>query len=473
MPRIDESKTNKELFKNTGIIAIGQISTKIVNFFLLPLYTTLLSQEDYGIVDYLTTIASLIAVVVGLQVGQAVFRFLTSNRDNLKRIKEICSTSFYMTLIASCVFVMIFWMLHPFIKIQYSGFLVIYVISLISLQTLSGFVRGLGHNGYYSFANFLAALVTLIMNVFLVAVLRRGVAAMLLAYTVGPFFGSVYLFLKSKIYKNISISQFTRSDTKLILSYSLPLIPNDLSWSLIHASDRMVILNYLGAAANGLIAVASKFSTIYTTAFSIFNASWTEQVVLHFHDEGGDKYISRMFDKIVVFFACVAIGIVAIMPIIFPILVNSKFNDAYQLAPYYMIAVFFNAVVGMISAIYLINSETGKIAVSTMVAAAINIIVDLSLVDEIGIFAAPVSSICGYATISLWRFIDVNRRYCKVEIPIERLLALFVMCIITLFSYYKHRIEITAVVIVVDIILALILNRGMIEYFKGVIKRRK
>ena len=41
----------KRLIKNTGIIAIGNISTKLVSFFLLPLYTTLLSASEYGVFD--------------------------------------------------------------------------------------------------------------------------------------------------------------------------------------------------------------------------------------------------------------------------------------------------------------------------------------------------------------------------------------------------------------------------------------
>ena len=55
MGSIDLNNTNKALFKNTGIIAIGQISTKIVNFLLLPLYTALLTTQEYGLVDILST----------------------------------------------------------------------------------------------------------------------------------------------------------------------------------------------------------------------------------------------------------------------------------------------------------------------------------------------------------------------------------------------------------------------------------
>lgn len=38
----------RRLIKNTGIIAIGNISTKLVSFFLLPLYTAVLSTAEYG-----------------------------------------------------------------------------------------------------------------------------------------------------------------------------------------------------------------------------------------------------------------------------------------------------------------------------------------------------------------------------------------------------------------------------------------
>lgn len=43
----------KRLLKNTGIIAIGNLSTKLISFLLLPLYTAILSASEYGTVDYI------------------------------------------------------------------------------------------------------------------------------------------------------------------------------------------------------------------------------------------------------------------------------------------------------------------------------------------------------------------------------------------------------------------------------------
>ena len=102
----------------------------------------------------------------------------------------------------------------------------------------------------------------------------------------------------------------------------------------------MIVSAIISVSANGLLAAASKFSYIYTTAFSIFNTSWTEQVVLHYKDEGGTEYISKMFDKMVTFFGSVGIGIITCMPVAYNILINTQYKDGYGLVFYYVIAVF-------------------------------------------------------------------------------------------------------------------------------------
>lgn len=55
---------SKELVKNTAILTIGKMCTQFVSFLLLPLYTALLSTEEYGIVDLFTTYIACVAPIV-------------------------------------------------------------------------------------------------------------------------------------------------------------------------------------------------------------------------------------------------------------------------------------------------------------------------------------------------------------------------------------------------------------------------
>ena len=70
----------KKLVKNTAILAIGQLSSKIFTFLLLPVYTSLLTPDDYGTIDALQTVISLALYFVTLQIENAVFRFVIENR---------------------------------------------------------------------------------------------------------------------------------------------------------------------------------------------------------------------------------------------------------------------------------------------------------------------------------------------------------------------------------------------------------
>ena len=63
----------KVLFKNTAIVTIGKICTQLMTFFLLPIYTAILTTEEYGVVDLLNTLVSLFIPVVTLQIEQGVF----------------------------------------------------------------------------------------------------------------------------------------------------------------------------------------------------------------------------------------------------------------------------------------------------------------------------------------------------------------------------------------------------------------
>lgn len=457
-----EKANNKTLIKNTGIIAIGNISTKLINFLLLPLYTSLISAEDYGMIDLLSTYATLILAVVSLQLYQAVFRFIAVDRDNPEKTKSTMTTIYGLSLIAAVVYAIGFVILPPFFHFRPKWYLLFQVLANIYLLMTTNAARGIGDNSVYAFSNFFSAAVTLVLNVLLLVVLRLNAMMMLWAYIIGPIAGGTVAFVGKKLWRYFSIRQFNLTHAKEYLKYAAPLVPNELSWWVVHASDRTIISVVLGVTFNGMIAVASKFSGIYTTVFSVFNAAWTEQCVLHFNEQGGKKYIAETTVTVTKLFVSITIGIVAFIPFVFPVMVDAKYAVAYELVPPYMVAVFFNVLIGLISPIYLINNETGKVAASTFAAALINIVVDLVLVKFIGIYAAPISSLCAYLVISLWRLWDVEKRYLKI--PFEKrllLMSILVFAIVTV-GYYSKIIVVQIVCAVFACLFAIRVNLKML-----------
>ena len=78
----------KQLVKNTLIIAIGKLSTQIISYILLPLYTAKLSPSEYGIYDFICTISLFLCPIITLLMEESMFRFLIDavSKNEEKRI---------------------------------------------------------------------------------------------------------------------------------------------------------------------------------------------------------------------------------------------------------------------------------------------------------------------------------------------------------------------------------------------------
>ena len=94
----------KNLAKNTFIITVGKISTQFITFFLLPLYTGILSTEEYGTIDLVNTLVILMTPIITFQVEQGTFRMLVDARNNFFQQKEIITSSIISTIISIIVF---------------------------------------------------------------------------------------------------------------------------------------------------------------------------------------------------------------------------------------------------------------------------------------------------------------------------------------------------------------------------------
>ena len=66
---------NRYLLKNIALFSIGSIGTKVINFFLVPMYTNVMLTSEYGIVDLITTIATIVVPIITFNFGEAITRF--------------------------------------------------------------------------------------------------------------------------------------------------------------------------------------------------------------------------------------------------------------------------------------------------------------------------------------------------------------------------------------------------------------
>lgn len=426
----------KSLAKNTMILTIGKISTQAISFFLLPLYTAYLSKEDYGIVDLLSTLITLLLPILSLQMEQAIFRFMAEFRQDKEKLKGIVSTSFTFLVIQIAIYICLFCVIQLFVNNPYKWYVLTNLIAAVINFSLMQMLRGLGDNVGYAVSAFISSTITICANLALILGLHWGAAAMLTAALIGNIVSICYILYRTKFWEYYDLKLFNKKELKEFLAYSIPLVPNELSWWAIRTSDRFIITAVLGTAVNGIVAVANKFPSIFIMVYNIFGIAWNESIILHLKDEDGDIYFSNLLNKMIRIFSCAALLLIVAMPIVFGVLVNENFNEAYNLIPIYMVGAILNVVIGLISAVYIVHKQTKVIAKTSFVSAIICIISNLILIRFIGVYASPISSIIGFGIMVLYRGRDISR-FVKVNWDMRYILCFAAVLVLILVLYYS------------------------------------
>ena len=459
----------KDLAKNTAIVSIGKICTQLITFFLLPVYTAVLSNEEYGVVDLLNTLTSLLLPIVTLQIEQGIFRYLIDCRENNEKQIKLITTIIRFMIIQSIACIVIFLCVSPFIHNEYKYFLMANLLMGIFSSLLLQICRGLGDNATYAIGSFITGAFTVVLNVIFIVAFRWGAYGMLGATAISNFICAVYIFLKRKIYKYIKPKQFDKTILKEIIKYSVPLIPNMISWWIVSASDRTIISAVIGIAQNGIYSAANKFSGVFTTLYSVFNLTWTESASININSEDRDEFFSKILDFVIRFFGCLCLGTIAVMPFVFNILINEKFAEAYYQIPILILGSVFNILVSFVGSIYVAKKLTKEIAKTSIISAVINIFVNMVLIKSIGLYAASISTVIAYALMFIYRWIDV-KKYVKFNVNKILMFALIIMYGVTIFTYYLKNSMISVIVLVIVVVFTIITNLNSVSYLKQIVK---
>lgn len=403
----------KRLIKNTGIIAIGNLSTKLVSFFLLPLYTSILTTEEYGIVDYIVSCAAFAVPFITMLMDESMFRFLIDCKTEEDKARVI-SMSLVIILCGGGLFLGVAGPVLLYIKYQYTFYVVLYVLTSVLNIMTSALLRGIGRTDYYAACNFLTSLIKILLNVLMIAVMRMGVEGMLLAAIIAQSLGAAIYIVKIKLWKYLSLKGMSKGLAKDMIRYSIPLIPNKVSWTIINLSNRIIINNALGNSFSGLYAVSNKFPTLMDTVYGFFYQSWKESSARVVGDQGQDAFYNMIYSYLKNFMFAIVLGMTAFMPLAFHFMVDDAFSDAIAYVPILLLATYFANMSGFFGGIFTAYKDTKIMGSTTIVAAVLNLAIDLLLIRYIGLYAAAISTLISNVVVYFYRKIKV-RKYVKLK----------------------------------------------------------
>lgn len=404
----------KKLGKNITLVAIGTFSSKLLNFFLIPLYTACLTTSEYGTVDVMFVTINLLLPLVTIVIFEALLRFALDHQYDK-------STVFMSGIFVSGIGVIVFLLFSPLILLfdsfkDYYFLFVICFIARVVYEDLIYFARGIEEIKAYSLTSIFNTALVLGLNIAFLVLFHLGIVGYMLANALAYTLSAVFLFALSKMRRYFPKNlKFDFRVIKEMATYSLPMVPNSISWWISNSSDKYVLTYFYGTTITGLYSIAYKIPSIINAFSSMFEKAWQISSVEDFGSDASKTFYSDVYYKYASLQLLCSSGVILFANLIARIMFKLEFYNAVMFVPILVIAVMFHSLGAFFGTIYTAAKHTSTLFYSTSLGAVFNIIANFVLIPKYNGYGAAIATLCSYLIVYLFRLVD-SRKYLKFEV---------------------------------------------------------
>lgn len=422
----------KKLFSNTFLFAISNFGSKVISFLLIPIYTSVLSTEQYGTIDVILTSVALSLPLVTLGMSDAVLRFSMEPETDRK---SIFSTGLSVVIIGYLASLLPIILLIYYLKVSEHMLPMLILLFFNSIyQFVSQFCRGISKIIHFSIAGLLQTIIFMLTNILMVLVFSMGVFGYLLSASIAFAVPIIYLTVAAKLYKYIG-GRFNKALFKEMIKYSLPLIPNTLFWWVMNSSDKLFISQMLGKSYNGLYAIANKLPSIINTISIVFFQAWQLSAIEEVNSDDKGEYYEKVFDNLSSVILLSVAAILAVIKPVFRIWVAEEYFTAWVSSPLLLIAVTFMCFTSFWGTILIAQKKTVGILISATVGCVVNVCLNFLLIPRYELIGAAVATICGFAATWACRIFEGNRSV-KIRIKWQKQIVSFAAIALQITALY-------------------------------------
>lgn len=407
----------KKLGKDILLMTIGNMGSKIISFVFVPFYTAVLTTEEYGITDLISTTVTLLLPFFTVTVFESMMRF---PMDKKYDPQKIWVAGWRIEIIGFFIFLFLSPIIFLTILKEYYIFVILYYLATSVHRCVSYFVRGINKVKIFAIAGTLQTGLLVTFSLLFLLVFKIGIVGYLLAHILASLLATIYIVVAAKLYKfGLKIWNVDKQLQKAMLNYSLPMMPNSVCWWIANASDRFILTAFAGAAVNGVYSVAYKIPTIISSLTSIFGNAWKISAAEDFDTDKSRVFFSDIFSKFTVLMLLTASFLMIVNKPLSKILFSKDFYQAWQCVPILLMASVMHAYSEFYGSIYTSSYKTSFLVISTAIGSVLNIILNFVLIPKYQGLGAAIATLIGYAVIWLSRLIH-SRKIMVLEYHIIR-----------------------------------------------------
>ncbi len=381
-----------------------------ISFLITPLFTRILSTEEFGVVTVYNSWVEMIGTVAMLSLSAGIFNVgmmdYEKNRDSFT--SGLLGLSNAATILTMVLFYVGSLLFPDIISMPTSLFLLMLLYFIFYPATRFWMARQRFEYKYkaLSVVTVASALASPLIGLAAVLSLKGNLGVIRLWGTnsviilIGIFF---FFYTIKKCPRLVD-----KGVWKYALKFSLPLLPHYMAMHILSTSDRIMIQTMSGNTEAGLYGLAYTASMIICVVWTAIQGSLTPYVYEKLKKDELKK-IAPVAEPCIVFFSVLCFIVVLIAPEFMYILGGDKYLDGVQLIPPLLAAVFFMELYNLFSMVEFYHKKTFRIMLATLAAAVVNIILNYFLINEFGFVAAAYTTLFCYVIYTLFHYLNMRK----------------------------------------------------------------
>lgn len=396
---MEKDTSNKKVLINSVIYSFGGILQKCFSFFLLPLYTSYLTTNDYGITSIATTFITTMGYIVAFSLFSSIMRFYVDFKNDETLLKRFYGTISCFVFISGIFYIVVFTIFQEFIsKYIFSG-LDFYPLIIVCLIALLFYCQQLIYDNILksqqkalksSICSLVFFFVSVLLNIVFVVIYKLGALGTLLASLIAYLIYTMYFWFDMLRHNEICICL----DFKLLkeaLKYSIPIMPHNLSTTIALLFSKIFIGGKDSLGSLGIYTVASQFGGIADTIQCYVDNAYGPWLYekLNEREENFKKSISEIVNFLVLviglFFLC--ISLFAHDYII--LFVNKDYINAWKYVPM-IVSVYAikTAYYFYVEILFYYKEASKKLFIATLTSSVVNIVLSGVLIPVFGVIGS-------------------------------------------------------------------------------------
>lgn len=442
-----EKEQLKAIFRDMVKYSPSKIIGMIGNAIIVPVYTSLLSPEQYGLYSLSIAVLSFLCIIFSDWVGLSGLRFFKHHQMTQDMPKYLTTLVTMLVSNLCLMFILAFIFRQNFydffhIPVKYFFAILLLIIPVAIRALLFQLLRAQLKSIAFTVSTIANQFMTILLSIFFVKVCHLGAIALLLGMAVSITLTDILLIFQSNILSWFRLQKIEWHSVMPIMMYGVPIAATSLSAWIINQSNKFIMNSIHGFSQVGIVGVAYGLTLpLLMTIFSIITVAAIPRIINMYEEKIDVRPLISRFTGYFVLIALPAISVISLYSTDYVQMLssNDKFLEAFKLIPYFAFGTFFMAMADYTTLQYHLANKTYIDFIIKLTSGIVGVVLNILLIPQYGLAGVGIATLSANFLYFLLSIIIVlpGLRLIYPALTLNRIFLSLIPCGVLYFVYTK------------------------------------